>query len=222
MNTIFKSYILILLLMLICSIPIYAEDFNPRIALLKSAILPGWGEISLGDKTGYIFMATEFIFWSSKIYFNEEEKLKEKEAYNYALKYAHIDPHNNYNETYYYNISRFISSGFEPGGYNAYVVQQAENIEDPILKQEYIQNNIYSDEYYWNWDNKDKMHEYGIKRKDASHFVDYAKTIGGAIIANHVFSAINSLRVSSKLKKMNLSIYFDRNMNPNLICSYKF
>ena len=208
--------------MLICSIPIYAEDFNPRIALLKSAILPGWGEISLGDKTGYIFLTTEFIFWSSKIYFNEEEKLKEKEAYNYALKYAHIDPHNNYDETYYYNISRFTSSGFEPGGYNAYVVQQAENIEDPILKQEYIQNNIYSDEYYWNWDNKDKMHEYGVKRKDASHFADYAKTIGGAIIANHIFSAINSLRVSSKLKKMNLSIYFDRNMNPNLICSYKF
>ena len=200
-----------------------SKEINPRISFLKSAILPGWGELSLGNKSGYVLLTTELIFWSSRFYYLEEADLKEKASYIYALKYAHINP-GNYSDEYFFHLSRYESSGYETGGYNAYIVELAKSKfpDDPEAQTEYINANIYSDEYFWQWDNNDTKHEYSILRKRITQYTDYAKAFMGAIIANHIISAINSARISSKLKRLNANVQFDSNLNPILSIRYNF
>jgi len=153
MNTSFKCLLLIIVL-LTAAVNGSAQEPDPRKAFLKSALIPGWGELSQGNNSGYILIFSEVMLWSAKFFFNEEEDLLLKESYNYAVKYAHIDPDSDINDDYLYHLTRYNSSGFDAGGYNSYIVEQAESIEDPIERQEFIENNIYHDDLFWEWDDK--------------------------------------------------------------------
>ncbi len=218
-----NSKIIILSIILLLVLPLSAQEkVSPQKAFLKSAILPGWGELSLGNNSGYAFLTTEILLWAANFYFGEEEDLKYKEAFNYAIKYAHIGASNSGNDTYLYHLTKYTSSGFDAGGYNAAILEQAESIEDPLEREEFIQNNIYPDNLYWEWDSKDRMRRYKIMRKDAGIYSDYAKSIGGVIIANHIISAINALRVGAKKNRTSFQVTFDREMNPQFLCTYKF
>jgi len=221
MNTNFKTILLITLL-LFSVIFLNSEEVNPRKAFLKSALIPGWGELSMGNHSGYFLLASEIMLWTSMFYFNEEEDLLFKESFNYAVKYAHIDPNSDFDEIYLYHLTKYNSSGFDAGGYNAYIIEQAESIEDPLERQEYIQNNIYNDDLYWEWDSKDRRRKYGIKRKDALHYKDYAKAVSGVITANHILSAINSLRIGSKKRKVNIDVSVNDKLDPMLFIRYNF
>ncbi len=213
-----KTLFLLFLTVLLAS-SLWGEKPSPQIAFLKSAILPGWGELSMGNRSGYVFLGLEVLAWSSKLYCEEEEILTERKAFNHAVKYAHIDSGMDYEDQYYYHLSKYSSSGFEPGGYNAYIVEQSESQPDP---QQYLEDNLYSDEYYWNWDSTEDRITYGKKRKDATSFSDYAKAITGTIVVNHLISAINSFRIAKKMRRMDISFYLDLDLNPNISCSYHF
>jgi len=204
---------------LIIAASLWAQKPSPQLAFIKSAVLPGWGELSMKDNTGYLFLGLEVLNWSALLYCQEEESLIRRKSFNYAVKYAHVDPDLNYIEQYYYPLSKYSSSGFEPGGYNAYIVQQSENQPDP---QQYLEDNLYPEEYYWNWDSSEDRVTYGKKRKDATSFSDYAKAITGTIVVNHLISAFNSFRIARKLRRIDVSISFDLDLNPSLNCSYQF
>ncbi|MCD4796032.1 MAG: hypothetical protein K8R49_02535 [Candidatus Cloacimonetes bacterium] len=221
MNFTFKL-ILLIVIAFVCT-SLLAEEINPRINILKSAVIPGWGELSSKNSSGYIFLATELMFWSSHFYFIQEAELKDKASYNYAVKYAHIEP-GDYSDQYFYHLTRYENYGFETGGYNAHIVETAKNKypDDPVAQTEYINANIYSDDFFWEWDNDDRKHDYSILRKRITQYNDYAKAFTGAIIANHIISMINSARISSKLKRLNAGVQFDSNMNPMIICNYRF
>ena len=213
-------FLLILVLTFFCTLS--AKNVSPATNMLKSAIFPGWGELSVGHKSGYTLMAAEIILWSAKYYYLEESDFKETASFKYAIKYAHINPSKDYDESYFGHLKKYTSSGYEAGGYNAHILAEAEKIEDPVAREEYIQNNIYSDEYYWNWDNKDKKKQYGVLRKRILQYSDYVQVFTGVIIANHIFSAIHSMRISSKLKRLEFKVGFDKDLNPGLFCRYQF
>ncbi len=224
MNTIFnRKFILILLILFITSLMI-AENINIRTYMLRSAIIPGWGELAAGNKTGLVFLASEVLLLSSRFYFLEEADLKAKASYNYAIKYAHIDPDLDISDDHYYHMSRYMNSGFNAGGYNAYIVEiaKARYPDDPEAQTQYIEENSYSDDEYWGWDNENKKNDYSILRKRITQYEDYAKAITGAVIANHIISALNAFRVSSRLKNLNAQVQFDSNMNPVFTLQYKF
>jgi hypothetical protein len=220
MNTNSKV-ILLLIALLLLSVSLNSKEIAPRTAFLKSALIPGWGELSQGNNSGYFMLAAEFLLWSSIFYFNEEEDLLLKESFNYAVKYAHIDPNADFDDEYLYHLTRYNSSGFNTGGYNSYIIAQAESIEDPEERLEFIENNIYPEDLFWEWDNEEHRRQYGIKRKDSTHFTDYAKAVTGAIIANHIISAINSIRISKK-NKIDLKVSFNSELDPQLLINYKF
>jgi hypothetical protein len=190
---------------------------------LKSAILPGWGELSNNNKTGYVFIATEAMLWFSKYYYNKESELYEDASLLHAIKYAHIDSNKNFAETFYNDLKRYRSYGFDSGGYNANIVMQAKDkYPDDIEKQQnYIQENMYEESYYWHWDNKEKQNDYKILRKRIVQYSDYSKAVTGFIILNHLVSALNSVRISSKLKRVELQATFE-NQVPGIACEYKF
>ncbi len=220
MNTNFKKHILLFLLLLY----IISLSAQPKfITALKSAVIPGWGELSKGNNSGYIFLASEVALWSGKIYLNKESDLKIKQAHQFAINQGNVlNP--NYPNEIRLLMEKYDRSGFEAGGYNESVVRQA--IEkfpyNPELQTEYIKNNQLPAEYYWDWQSRDTRKTYQIMRKDSAHFDDYAKAVTGVIIVNHIASFFNALRVANKESKINISSSFDKNLNPYIFCNIKF
>lgn len=195
--------------------------------MLKSAIFPGWGQLSLGNKTGYAFIASEALFWAARIYYIEEQKLQKQKSFNFAVKYAHINPHQSYDDLYFDHLRNFSSSGYSPGGYNAYIVERAQQLypNDIDKQNEYISQNVYGDDYYWNWDDRDRRREYGVIRKYVVHYSDYAKAFMGTIIVNRLANMIHAALTSSKMRSaqnLDFSFNFDLDMNPAIQCTYRF
>jgi len=224
MNTIFRLKLALIILILLITSIITAKEINTKTYMLRSALVPGWGELAAGNKTGFGFLASEVILLSSYFYYLEEANLKDKASYNYAVKYAHINPDLEITDDYYYHLSRYMNSSFDTGGYNAYIVEiaKARYPDDPEAQTDYIENNKYTDDEYWTWDDEVKQNDYSILRKRITQYGDYAKAISGAIIANHIISALNAFRVSSHLKKVNAQVQFDSNLNPLFTLQYKF
>lgn len=191
---------------------------------LKSAIIPGWGELSSGSKTGYFFLSLEAILWFSKYYVNNEKDLSERKAFNYAVQYAHIDPSIDHDEDYYGYLKKYSSSGFDPGGYNSKVVETAILLypNDAEMQEDYLEANAISDADGWNWDSYDDRAYYAGRRTDILDFADMSKAIGGAILANHFISGINSLRNSAKRNRLQTQVTLDSKLNPVLNISYSF
>ena len=230
MNTVFNSgktpllKLIILITLIVLFSGLWAEKTNPRKQMFKSVLIPGWGELSQENNSGYLFLASELILWSSVFYFQQESDLKEKASINFAIKYAHIDPELDLSDDYLYNLKRYLSSGYETGGYNARIVEIAKTMfpDDDEAQTEYILANEYSDEFYWEWDSKADKHDYAIMRKRMIQYSGYIKGITGGIIANHLISAINSLLITNKQNKVKMNVQFDTEMNPILCVTYKF
>ena len=189
---------------------------------LRSALIPGWGQIRSGNDYGYAMLASEVATVSSIFYFNNEIKIKNREAYEYALKFADINP-GNYSAEYQQHLSRYQSSGFEAGGYNAMIREMAINLfpDQADLQQQYIDANIYSDEMAWSWMSQDHRLNYGNIRGDKSKLEDYAKIASGVLILNHLVSAIDILRLDASRKRRSVSVGYWQN-SPTLNLSITF
>jgi len=182
---------------------------------LKSAVLPGWGEISNGSNVGYVFLTAEFTFWASMFYFEGESKLKIRQSEQFAINNANMANFNIDKKTWQL-MEKYDRSGFEPGGYNAKVVNDAIVLypDKPADQTKYIMENALSDDIYWDWEKSEIRKQYQIFRKDSMHFKDFALAASGAILANHIFSFINSIRVSNKKHKAIIYTTFDSELNP--------
>ena len=224
MNTVSRRKFVLVLLVLSITFLVTAEEISIRKSMFRSALVPGWGELSVGNKSGLIFLASEILLLSSRFYFVEEADLKEKASYNFAVKYAHISAELDLSDEHYYHMTRYLNSGFETGGYNANIVEIAKALypDDLLAQTQYIEENAYSDDEYWAWDDKFKQKDYSILRKRITQYGDYVKAITGAVIANHIFSALNAFRSSSRLKNLNAQVLLDSKMNPILTLQYKF
>lgn len=235
MNSIFKVLLFTLILIVFNPLAISADplldvDFSnetedkgssPFPVFLKSAVLPGWGELSMENKSGYLFLGLEVLLWCSRYYFREEVRLREEESYIYALQNAGLNP-GKYDRDFLYLLTRYNSSGFEPGGYNEMVLQRAKALsDDPVEQQQYIQENaIFDENLFWSWESREHRRLYSIMRKNADHNRDYVKAVVGILIANRITSAINSVRIHSLRRhqeRIKLSVDFDKTMRTPLL-----
>lgn len=211
----------IIILFLLCSIAIQAKGLtiNP---FLKSALIPGWGQLSTGNNYGYGMLASEAMFWAAYLYNDNEQDLREKASYDYALKYSHINP-GKYPAQYYRDLSKFDSSGFDAGGYNAMVRQTAIDMfpYDPDGQQAYIDENMYPDAMSWQWDSYQLRKKYSGKRKDILELKDQAQLFTGIIIANHIISGIDMLRQRKHWNNVHPSLqYYDNTPVLNLLIEF--
>ena len=216
--------VLIGMMIAFLSSSLFSQQLNPKKQFLKSALIPGWGELAMQKKSGYIFLAAELAMWGVTFYFNEESDLKNKASINYAIQYANIDPGGDYDSDFYYHLSKYNTYGYNTGGYNASIVEEAmaRYPDDQAAQSNYIQANSYSEDFYWEWDDRAKRHDYAIMRKRITEYKSYIKGISGGIIANHIVSAVNSLLLANKLNRVELGMEFNTDMNPTVTISYKF
>ncbi len=211
---------ILLLAALLPAIPLCAQ--SKGLQFLQSLAVPGLSQIRNGQNYGYAMLTAEVGIISTLMYLNTEEKLKSQEYYEYALKYAHIQP-GDYPDQYYRDLSRYNSSGFEAGGYNADVRQQAMSLypTDPIQQQIYIDEHSYPESYAWNWDNLDKRGAYSKIRVQTQDLRDYGKMAIGVLIVNHLISGVDVLRSFSKRTKS--QVYLDiKDQSPMLMLNVEW
>lgn len=178
------------------------------IQFLKSLAVPGLSQVTSGRSYGYGMLAAEVGIISGMLYINNERDLKSREAYEFALKYAHVNP-GEYPEQYFRNLSRFNSSGFDADGFNARVRQTAMDLypNDPIAQQQYIDANAYGNDMAWNWDSPELRGQYSKIRIKTQDLRDYGKIAVGVLILNHLVSGIDVLRYFSETTRS--QVYFD-------------
>ena len=214
---------IILMSFLIVFITVGFAQTSPKIAFLKSLILPGWGELSNNSKTGYVTLTSELVLLSTHFFYSNEIDLLKEEAYQYAIKFAGINS-GEYTDQYWVNLTRYSSSGFEPGGFNSYVYQDALTLypNDSEMQQQYIDSYKIPDSKSWNWNSKVDRAHFSHIRVDQRSAEDIAKTLVGVITLNHLVSGVNAARVALKLKKVNLKVSLNKDLYPNISYSYHF
>jgi len=213
-----RPIFLLVLLVLVSAMPAKSKGFE----MLKSLAIPGFAQVTNGRSYGYAMMASEAGIISSMIYFNNEEKLKAREAYEYALKYAHINP-GDYPDQYFRTLSRYNSSGFDAGGYNNEVRETAMQLYpgDPAAQQQYIDANAIPDDQAWNWDSTDIRGRYSKIRIQSQDMRDYGSIAVGVLILNHLVSGVDVLRFFTE--KARSQVYFDyRDHNPMLMLNIQW
>lgn len=190
--------------------------------VLQSLLLPGLGQIQSGHSHGYYMLAAEVSILASLFYFDKESDLKFKEAYEYALKYANVNP-GSYSDEYFSHLSRYNSSGYEAGGYNSLVLDKAMQLypNQPDLQQQYLAANVYSDEMAWKWENASNRRAYGNIRGDMNSYKDYAKIMTGVLILNHLVSVVDVLRLDSESKRASFHVGIEKK-SPTLFVNLSF
>lgn len=210
----FKVLVIALLLLFVAT-GLFAQA--PMMRALRSAVVPGWGELSMGNKSGYVFLAAEVALWSSMFYFRNESDLLIRKSHQHAFNNANLRSSANIDDHIWFLMSRHNSSGFDVGGYNYSILMQA--MEDfpynPDQRDEFIRENMLDDNViYWNWETRENRRLYQHMIRDSGHFDDYAKAVSGVIIANHVISFLNTLRVANRANTRDINFFtaVDRDM----------
>ena len=162
----FRKIVLISILSILAG-GLFARDVKGK-DFLKSMLLPGLGEVTSGHKSGYVSIASEVLIWSSRWYIYNEQDLKDEQSYVLALKSAHINRDIKFNEDYISKLKNYMSSGFEPGGYNEEILHKAIILypNDKEKQDEYLNQNMIPDNLSWQWDSKEDKHDFGIMRKE--------------------------------------------------------
>jgi len=213
------KFLCCLTLILVTAVPLISWTINP---LLSSLVIPGSGQISHNQKQGYVMLASEVLLWSASYYTSNEISLQNRSTYEYALKFAHIYP-GSYDSQYYRDLAKYNSSGYEAGGYNAMIRQQAIQLypNDPIQQQLYIDENIYPDDYAWNWDSVEHRGAYSKIRIKTQDLRDYGTLAVGVLIVNHLISGVDVLRSHSETKRS--QVWLDiKDRHPMLMLNYKW
>jgi len=226
-------YLPLLILLLFTATTLTAQ--SNIITALKSAAVPGWGELSQGNNTGYIFITTEVLFWTTYFTLNDQSTLYQRQAKQFAFNHANMSSYN-MPEDIWLHMERFTNSGFGPGGYNDYIrriaydsfpnsmpwgVEAAE-----YLRDQYLRENLLPDDISWDWGTDEQRYRYRKYRNDSMRFKDFAKAATGAILANHILSFLNTLRIVAPKAQTenNLMLYtdFDTQLTPYLHIDYRF
>lgn len=147
-----------------------------RINVMKSIILPGWGEHSLGfKKRGYFFNSTELIGWLSFAAFTLYSNQTHEDMKAFAADHAGISPSGKDNQ-YYTDIGNYMNI-------HAYNDQ----------KRRYRQvDRIYTeDDMYWAWDTEDNKKKFDDMRLNSRLTERNASLVVSALILNRLLSVID-------------------------------
>jgi len=184
----FKKTILILTL----SAGILADGPPKLHPMVKSAILPGWGEAAMqNSKRARIFRLTEISLITASIsaytfsghYTNRYE--------SFAVEHAGVDARGK-DHQYWVDI----------GNYTDLTSHNDEHLRFRDLDNLYVEN----DGWDWNWDSKDNKNTFETMRIRSDNLAMTGKFIIGGIVLNHIISAIDALYLTrlEKIKSISL------------------
>ena len=145
--------------------------------VVKSLIMPGWGEKALDNsKRARLFSNIEISLWTACIgsyTFSYHQMLKYK---SFAVEHAGI-PSTGRHEKYWVDIGNYIDI-------------DAHNNEH--LRWRYI-DELYDESAKWLWDSRKNMKKFEDMRIRSDYYAKTGEYIIGAIVLNHLISGIDAL-----------------------------
>jgi len=153
-----------------------------RSLLLKSIVLPGWGEHSLKyHKRGYALNSSELFLWASYaalLYFGNSA---EQDMQAYAATHAGINTRGK--DVYYYT---------DIGNYNTIY----EYNDQKLRYRQYAALYPDTDEYYWAWDSDASRQKFDKLRYDSQQLLHMASFALGGLILNRIVSMIDVIALT--------------------------
>lgn len=176
---------------------------QPRDAkpFLKSLLIPGWGQYSQ-DRTGaaMMFLGMETVFWGGMIGVRTYGNWLEGDYQAFANSHANIDPSDK-NHDFYVDIGNYDTRD----EFNE--IQQLERDWDSL----YL-----GSEYSWEWDSSVNRKTFEDLRIKSDLYKNSTIYFAGAIVINHLASAIDAARHSRIQDSLQAGVILDPNGNSML------
>ncbi len=168
--------------------------------IVKSFILPGWGQIQHEkNNRARFFNLTETIILSGYVFSLKSSKYEKSKYISFAAKHADVVTQDKGRE-FWVDIGNYE---------NIYDY----NEEQLRLRSENIYSNI--EEYYWFWDDDKNRKNFEKMRIKSDFYKKSSQFFIGSLVLNHLVSAIDALYLS-RLKNP-LMLYFSPSFNENQI-----
>ncbi|MBW7887995.1 MAG: hypothetical protein H3C35_06495 [Bacteroidetes bacterium] len=150
-------------------------------AVIYSLLLPGMGELYAdGFDDGKYSLISEGVLWFTYYGFQQYGNWIQTDARNFASVHAGAILSGK-NEAYFVNIGNFQDT-YE---YNE------KKLQDRDITKVYQTNN----DYFWKWDSEVNRQRYREMRVSSDIVFNNGKFVIGAIIVNHIISAVNAARL---------------------------
>ena len=158
-------------------------ELNP---VLKSSLIPGWGQAVLeNNKRARLFSSIELSLWTACLATFTASYHQMLQYQSFAVEHAGVDADNK-DHKYWVDIGNYIDLN-------------QHNSEH--LRWRYL-DEIYDESDRWLWDNKNNMKNFESMRIRSDMLAKTGEYVIGAIIMNHLLSAIDTLYLL-RLKKEN-------------------
>jgi hypothetical protein len=194
-------------------------SITPAKAALSSFVIPGSGDILLGDKKrGSCFMLAEAAIWLT--YFNKNsaaDKLDSR-AKNFAYYYASANSAIE-DDDYFRAMEDFLTNL----DYNETVKEEARRLYPDTLntevmqerieqRKEYIEENSYIGSSSWEWQSRETADVFREMRRDKRATLQTASNMIGLAVANRTISFFTTYffgkRVSVEIKQNEIEMGF--------------
>ena len=179
-------------------------ELNP---VLKSTLIPGWGEAALeNNKRARLFSSIELSLWTACLATYTASYHQMLQYQSFAVEHAGVDADNK-DHKYWVDIGNYID---------------IDQHNSEHLRWRYL-DEIYNESDRWLWDNKNNMKNFESMRIRSDMLAKTGEYVIGAIIMNHLISAIDTLYLL-RLKKENdvVIIPIIGELNYGLMLNFRF
>jgi hypothetical protein len=175
-----------------------ADQKKPIISpVVKSLVLPGWGEYSLDNQIrGRIFVLSETVLLLAILGSYSVAQRQETEYKAYAAEHAGIDP-----------IGKDRQFWVDIGNYSSLFLFNEEHLRWREFKSLYEDN----DTWAWAWDSGNNRERFENMRIASDSWSLRGSFLIGGVVLNHIVSAIDALYLSriSNIKETVVSPYYN-------------
>lgn len=194
-----KNIILIVLCCCVAFLNGQQKEKKELSPIIKSAVLPGWGQKSLGFKTrarSFQYIETSIIL--AIIGTTTFSNIMKKNYIAFASQHANISSGGK-NHDYWVDIGNFDSI-------NEYNAEHLRNREEDALYPDDLK-------WSWEWDSPDNRRAFENKRIQSDQ-LKLAATFGlGALALNHIVSSIDALYLTRTKKEQSFTTHSIKNNN---------
>ena len=178
-----------------------ADNQKPLISpVVKSLVLPGWGEYSLGNQIrGRIFVLSETTLFLAILGSHFISKRQETEYRAYAAEHAGISP-----------VGKDRQFWVDIGNYSSLLAFNEEHLRWRDFNALYEDN----DTWTWSWDSNDNRERFENMRIASDSWMLRSSFFIGGVVLNHIVSAIDALYLS-KISNIKETVVF-ANYDPYL------
>tara|TARA_B100000029_G_scaffold94680_1_gene84881 strand:+ start:373 stop:990 length:618 start_codon:yes stop_codon:yes gene_type:complete len=165
-------------------------NFHP---MVKSAILPGWGEAAKKNtQRSRLFFLTETVLWTATMSAYTFSAHQAKQYKSFAVAHAGIDARGKERQ-YWVDI----------GNYQDLTSHNDEHLRFRDIEALYPQG----EGWEWEWDSKQNRDDFEAMRIRSDRFAHAGKFLIGGIVMNHIISAIDALYLTrlEKIEAVTLS-----------------